>query len=352
MKMEAPRVTVAIPCHNGERFLARSIESVLAQECPGIEIAVFDDGSDDRSVEIARVVDDPRLTVRQTPARLGIGANWNQGLRHGSGPYVIIHHQDDVMAPGAIEKKAAFMEAHPGAGFVYSRIEAIDEEGKKLPEQWHWFSNDLFDRDRLFESIPFFMALLLGKNLICCPSVMMRRSAALEIGGFNEAMAFTLDWEMWLRMAAAYPVGYVDAVTTYYRCHKRQETQRHVDRQAEHSYDARISALRRSAARVNAWPASEVLAEIVSLVRQIEERSPLPRGLEILAPPVSEPVGAANGNARIRELIGPIRGAFRAAVYPLILFPLAWMMLKAAARHACARARAGKRARGGGEETR
>ena len=52
----------------------------------------------------------------------------------------------------------------------------------------------------------------------------------------------------------------------------------------------------------------------------------------------------------------PARGAFRAegraAVYPLMLFPLAWMMLKAAARHACARARAGKRARGGGEETR
>jgi len=49
---------------------------------------------------------------------------------------------------------------------------------------------------------------------------------------------------------------------------------------------------------------------------------------------------------------GAFRAAGRAAVYPLILFPLAWMMLKAAARHACARTRVGKRARGRGEETR
>ena len=307
MKQEAPSVTVAIPCHNGERFLARSIESVLAQECRGIEIAVFDDGSDDRSVEIARGFDDPRLTVRQNPSRMGIGANWNQGLRHGSGPYVIIHHQDDVMAPGAIEKKAAFLEAHPAAGFVYSSIEVIDDEGNAFPGQRDWFSNDLFDRDHLFESMPFFMALLLGKNLICCPSVMMRRSAALGIGGFNEAMAFTLDWEMWLRMAAASPVGYVDAVTLQYRCHRKMTTQQHVDRLAEHSYAARISAVARSAALLNRWASADVLAEIVSLVRQIEERSPKPRWLEILAPLRGELPPEFAGDPEISRAIGAIR---------------------------------------------
>lgn len=300
-------VTVAIPCCNGERYIGESLRSVLAQTWGELEIVVFDEGSSDRSVEIARGVADPRVVVRQNRSRLGIGANWNQGLRYGTGPYVIIHHQDDLMAPDSIERKVAFMEAHPRAGFVYSRIEAIDGEGRRLPEQGHWFSNSLFDRDRLFESLPFFMALLLGKNLVCCPSVLLRREAALAVGGFDEGMPFSLDWEMWLRMAAACPVGYVNAVTTYYRCHKGQETLRHVDRLAEHSYDARISALRRSAERVDAWAASEVLREMVEIVRQIEERSATPRGIESPVPPVADPVQTGAGNERLREMIRPIR---------------------------------------------
>lgn len=306
MNSQGPPVTVAIPCFNGERYLGESLRSVLAQTHRALEIVVFDDGSSDRSVEVAKGFGDPRITVRRNPARLGIGANWNQGLRYGAGPYVIIHHQDDLMAPDSIERKIAFMEAHPRAGFVFSRVEVIDGEGKRLQEQGHWFSNNLFNGDHLFESRPFFMTLLLGTNIICCPSVLMRREAALAVGGFDEKMPFSLDWEMWLRMAAAYPVGYCDAVTTAYRYHKAMETLRHVDRLAEHSYHARLSALQRAAAAVNGWPAEEVVREMIGLIRQIEERSPVPRGLEILAPPVGDPVDAAVP-ARIRMLIQPIR---------------------------------------------
>ncbi|MEI6634447.1 MAG: glycosyltransferase [Chlamydiota bacterium] len=307
MKMEAPRVTVAIPCGDGERYIGESIRSVLCQTHRNIEVLVMDQQSTDRTHRIAEDFHDPRLTVLRNPVCLSIGANWNQGLRHGSGPYVIIHHQDDVMTPDSIARKVSFFEAHPQAGFVYSRVEVIDGEGMALPDQRRWFSNALFDGDHLFESLPFFMALLLGKNLICCPGVMMKRSAALGVGGFNEEMPFTLDWEMWLRMAAAYPVGYVDAVTMCYRVHRGMDSLKHVDQIAKHSYAARLSAVTRSTALLDRWASADVCAEIVSLVRQIEERSPQPRGLEILAPPVSEPVGAANGSARIRELIGPIR---------------------------------------------
>lgn len=301
------QVTVAIPTYNAERYIKESLESVLSQTYRMLEVIVMDERSTDRTLEIVQSFDDSRIRIHRNPERLGIGRNWNQGLRLGTGPYVIIHHQDDIMAPDGIERKVAFLDEQPSAGFVYSRVEVIDEEGGKLPNQLGWFSNDLFDRDQLFDSIQFFMALLLGKNLICCPSVLLRREAALKINGFDEDMPFALDWEMWLRMAAAYPVGYVDAVTTYYRWHEENESLKYLGHFSQHHFDARSSAVKRSIEFVNRWSTDEVLHEMISLTRQIEERSNWARGLEIIAPPRPEQLDFVGSELRIRELIGEIR---------------------------------------------
>lgn len=300
-------VTVAIPCGNGERYIEESIRSVLAQTYPNLEVFVFDQLSTDRTLEIARSIDDPRLTVKRNTEFLSIGANWNQGFRYGRGPYIIIHHQDDLMAPDSIARKVAFLDEHPSAGFVYSRVGFIDAEGKIYSTQREWFSNHLFYSDHLFESLPFFISLLLNKNLICCPSVLFRRDAALAVGGFNEQMEFTLDWEMWLRMAVAYPVGYVNALTTYYRFHPGMDSAKHHHRLYEHHYNARKTAVDRSAELIDRWSAEDVLNEIILLVRQIEVRSPDPSGLNVIVSPAAEAIGKMGSEPLIRELIGDIR---------------------------------------------
>ncbi|MDD5556465.1 MAG: glycosyltransferase [bacterium] len=293
-------VTVAIPCGDSEAYIAESIESVLAQTYRNLEIFVLDERSTDRTLEIARGFRDPRLTVRQNPERLGIGANWNQAFRLGIGPYVVIHHQDDVMTPDAVERKVAFMEANPSAGMVFSRAEVIDERGAMLPRQGQWFSNELLDRDRLFDSMPFFLTLLLRKNMICCPSVLFRREAALAAGGFDEEMEFTLDWEMWLRMAAARPVGYVDRATVRYRVHGDMESRRHFARLGRHYHEARVRAVERSARILGEWPTDRVLAEMAGIIRQVEERAETPLGLDTVRPPAG---GVTGLPARIAEIV-------------------------------------------------
>ena len=130
--MRRPLVSIVTPCYNGEAFLDRYFECVLAQTYPSIELIFVDDGSTDQTFELAKSYRHAlesrgyrSVFLRQEHA--GQAAAINLGLPHVTGAYLTWPDSDDLMRPDNIEKKVQALEAHPEAGFVRCQVDIVDE---------------------------------------------------------------------------------------------------------------------------------------------------------------------------------------------------------------------------------
>jgi glycosyltransferase involved in cell wall biosynthesis len=121
-------VSIVIPCFNEEEFLSEAIDSALAQAYPNIETIVVDDGSTDRSVEIAQRYGD-RVQIRRK-ANGGLSSARNCGIDAAKGEYVTFLDADDRLHPDFVAKTAAMLEADPTIGFVYTQMEYFGRESK------------------------------------------------------------------------------------------------------------------------------------------------------------------------------------------------------------------------------
>ncbi len=111
--MAEPTVTAVILAFNGERYLAEAIESALAQTHPCSEVVIVDNGSSDRSLEIARSYE-PATTICSFGSNRGIGLARNEGLAAAGGDYVAFLDHDDTWEPRKNELQLeAFAAADP-----------------------------------------------------------------------------------------------------------------------------------------------------------------------------------------------------------------------------------------------
>lgn len=229
----ARMISVILPTYNGSAYLAAALHSVLAQREVALEVVAVDDASTDGTRELLAACPDPRLKWRQNAGRLGIGGNWNAGLGTARGDCLSWFHQDDIMFPGNLARKQAFLAEHPEVGMVFSNARLLNAEGKD--------AGALFDPkaqpgETIWPAGAFVDVLLFApENPVCCPSVMMRRECLEAVGPFREDLPFTLDLEMWLRLADRFAVARLGEPLIGYRCHPRQETCRfsNVHRQVE-----------------------------------------------------------------------------------------------------------------------
>ena len=117
---------------NGERFLARQLESLLNQTMPPAEIAVRDDGSTDGTEAIVRSFErrsgSTRICYRRNPERLGSSANFERAVADAEGEVIFLADQDDVWRPEKIERMMRQLESSPGADGVFCDSAVVDEE--------------------------------------------------------------------------------------------------------------------------------------------------------------------------------------------------------------------------------
>jgi GT2 family glycosyltransferase len=210
-----PLVSIVMPVLNGERHLAASLDSVLAQTYGRIEVIVMDDASTDGTADILASYGG-RVRHHRNPSAQGIYANVNTGLALAAGELIATYHADDVYSPEIVERQVDFLTRHPDAGAVFCKDSFIDAEGRtfgalELPRNLH------YDVPLRYETV--LSALLEHKNAILrCPSAMVRASVYRELGGYNqEEFKNTSDLEMWLRIARSYPLGIVDEHLFFYR---------------------------------------------------------------------------------------------------------------------------------------
>lgn len=125
------QVSVIIPLYGVEKYVAATVQSVLAQTYKNFELILVDDGSPDRSVEICGRFTDPRVKILRQDNQ-GPGAARNLGIRHAKGDYIALLDGDDLWLPNKLIKHVEHLESNPEIGVSFCRSAFIDEAGEPL----------------------------------------------------------------------------------------------------------------------------------------------------------------------------------------------------------------------------
>jgi glycosyltransferase involved in cell wall biosynthesis len=210
MSSQSPLVSTIIPVYNAEKFLTKTVESVLAQSYSNIELLVVNDGSTDRSGEIARSFGDQIKYIEKPNG--GVSSARNLGVGESKGDLIAFLDADDLWAPNKIEKQVAkFIELNLPA-LILSGVMFIDEYGKRI-------SDSLApDQKELIENI-----LLLRPNTGYFASTgVLPRSLFRDVGGFDENLSTSADADFLCRASVAYEIFSVGEPVAMYRRHGNQ----------------------------------------------------------------------------------------------------------------------------------
>lgn len=198
-------VSVCIPVYNGGLFIRKTIQMVLEQDYDNMEVLVSDNASTDNTVEEIKAIHDDRVRLLQNKTNLGMGGNWNSLLKQAAGDYVIIVCADDFLFPGAIREKASVLDNNPDVNIVSSASFVMNEKGKKIMKRRPFRGSRKFDGKAMQQE------LFVKRNLFAEPTNnMLRRSAMLRTGGFDEALWYTIDWDYWIRILNEGNAYYID----------------------------------------------------------------------------------------------------------------------------------------------
>jgi glycosyltransferase involved in cell wall biosynthesis len=134
--MKTPKVSIGIPVHNGEAFLTETVDALLAQTVPDLEIVISDNASRDATAEIAQkfASKDSRVKYSRTDRLLPPAENYNRVLQLSSGRFFKFAADDDLHAPTFLERCLEVLERDPGVVLAYPKVRIIDAQGQTLKD--------------------------------------------------------------------------------------------------------------------------------------------------------------------------------------------------------------------------
>jgi glycosyltransferase involved in cell wall biosynthesis len=192
-----PSVSVCIPVHNGERFIAETVRSVLDQTYRDFELVVLDNASTDGTGAAARSFVDPRVRVERNPVLLSLPDNWNRAVQLTRAPLVKLLCADDLLHPRCLERQVGPMEADPGLAVVAARRHMIDEHSRVIVPR-RGLSGLVGVRTGVEVAR---RVVRLGTNPIgegC--NVLFRRADFIAAGGWREERQYIMDLDLWMRL--------------------------------------------------------------------------------------------------------------------------------------------------------
>ncbi|TAF94978.1 MAG: glycosyltransferase [Cytophagia bacterium] len=211
-----PEVTVICTCYNQAAFVKESLEAVWAQTYDAIQLIIIDNAStDDSRTVIQRAIDGRSgvIFLRNTQ-NVGLCKAFNRGLEQATGKYVIDLAADDLMHPQRIEKQVqAFEELPKEYGVVFSNAVYIDANGQQLG--YHYAVDAALRAKNQVPSGDVYKEVL-RRYFICTPTVMMRKSVLMKLGGFDENLSYE-DFDFFVRSAHGYQYYYLDELLMYKR---------------------------------------------------------------------------------------------------------------------------------------
>ena len=244
-----PRWSVMIPTYTNQRYLTRTLESVLSQ-CPGpeaMQIAVIDSGSTTgESKRIVEKLGAGRVTFERLSSNRGTAHTFNACIDRAQGCWIHILHDDDAVLPGFYDAYDAVIRANPEVRTVVGQAIVVDED-----DRWTGLTGLIPPVDG--GAVPDFTDRLLAQQIAQFPAVVVHRDAYEAVGGLCTLFPHTCDWDMWFRLGLFAPVGCVSHPYARYRVHKSSETSRMIV--SGENMKETYFVIRSNIARLNGRPA-------------------------------------------------------------------------------------------------
>ena len=186
-----PRISVIMSVYNGERYLREAIESILNQTFADFEFIIVNDASTDSSLAIIQSYQDERIRVISNEINIGLTKSLNKAITEARGEYIARQDADDISLPNRFEEQIKYFEHHPETALLGTSKYVIDEDGKILRKAIVLLKTS---KD------------LLKTNAITHGSAMFKKAIIDELGGYNELVRYSQDYELWLRIAKHHDV--------------------------------------------------------------------------------------------------------------------------------------------------
>ncbi len=188
-----PKISVITPTYSSEKFIERTIRTVLGQTLQDWEMIIVDDHSPDKTSEIVRDYEKKDGRIKGVFLEKNSGGPshpTNVGIAQARGEYVALLDHDDEWMPDKLQKQAALLDAEPSVGLVSCDAVVKDDDGREIGAR-----DNVKHKNTLHEE--------LSCNFVFgCSSVMARKKVFDTIGGFDENCRVSQDWEFYIRVFA------------------------------------------------------------------------------------------------------------------------------------------------------
>jgi glycosyltransferase involved in cell wall biosynthesis len=207
-------VSVIIPTYNSAKFILESLNSAIQQTYKDIEIIVVDDGSTDNTKQVLAPFMDKICYIYKDNG--GAASARNTGIKHATGKYIAFLDADDIWLPEKLELQMKLFSQNKDIDWIHTNLILIDESGieqgiRKLPPDFA--TKDIF-------------YTLFMEYWTLTSSIIIKRGCLDIVGEFDESLPVNQDYDLWLRMAHHYKIGYIDQPLTKYRIHQAQNTKK------------------------------------------------------------------------------------------------------------------------------
>jgi glycosyltransferase involved in cell wall biosynthesis len=186
-----PKITIITPSFNQGNFIDQTIRSILEQGYPNLEYIVIDGGSSDQTMEILRQYKNRLIWYSEKDRGQSHALNKGQSLA--TGEIIGFINSDDYLEPGALFKVGDFFTTHPEANWLTGKCRTVNVRGREIRKFVTHYKNLLL----MFNSYK----LLLITDYISQPATFWRKKIPEDIGGFDESLHYTMDYDYWLRMS-------------------------------------------------------------------------------------------------------------------------------------------------------
>lgn len=186
--VQNPLISIIMPVYNGEKFIQEAIDSVFAQTVNDFELIVVDDGSTDATLAILETYGDRLIVLRQQNS--GHAAARNAAAKISRGQWIAMIDADDLWHR---DKLAQQLAVAGDADVIYTAALNFEDSSRVDNTTFadgNCHNGDVFDQ-------------LVLDNFITHSSILMKRDAFLNSGGYDESLKTTCDWDLWLRMSAS-----------------------------------------------------------------------------------------------------------------------------------------------------
>ena len=210
-----PKVSIAMASYNHRPYVAAALQSALDQSFQDFEIIVTDDGSTDGTAEEIATIRDRRVSLETSPRNYGGSVALNSSILRSHGEYIAVLNSDDLFLPGKLQQQVEFLDANPHIGAVFGYPTFIDSDGNALPDEATFYRDTFRVRNRSrAEWLRHFFFL---GNVLCHPSVLIRRRCYDTIGLYNPALAQIPDLEMWIRVLHRFEIHLMETPLVGFR---------------------------------------------------------------------------------------------------------------------------------------